>query len=243
MRLKWLRFHPLLAGARPIERLVACLTAVAAIAVVATTSRALLGSLTPMWLVAPIGASAVLVFAVPASPLAQPWPVIGGNILSALIGVAAAKAVSLHELSAALAVGLAIAAMSIARCLHPPGGAAALTAVIGGPAVHALGWSFPFLAVGLNSMLLVAAGIAFHYFSGHSYPHRAVLASGDLRSVDRDFLDADDIEAVLTEIGESFDISVEDLASIVRAVERRAEMRNRLSAGGAQHLPPINRAA
>nr|WP_246553222.1 HPP family protein [Sphingopyxis soli] len=192
------------------------------------TSAALLASLTPIWLVAPIGASAVLVFAVPASPLAQPWPVIGGNILSALAGVVVANSATSHELAAALAVGLAIAVMSMARCLHPPGGAAALTAVIGGPAVHALGWNFPILAVGLNSILLVAAGIAFHRFSGHSYPHRAIPASGNFQSIDRRSLDAADVEAVLDELGESFDIDIDDLAVIVRAVERRAATREQL---------------
>lgn len=228
MRFEWLRFHPRLAGARSSDRLAASLGALAAILIVALTSAALLASLTPIWLVAPIGASAVLVFAVPASPLAQPWPVIGGNILSALAGVVVANSATSHELAAALAVGLAIAVMSMARCLHPPGGAAALTAVIGGPAVHALGWNFPILAVGLNSILLVAAGIAFHRFSGHSYPHRAIPASGNFQSIDRRSLDAADVEVVLDELGESFDIDIDDLAVIVRAVERRAATREQL---------------
>ncbi|MGX5712585.1 HPP family protein [Sphingopyxis terrae subsp. ummariensis] len=243
MHFEWLRFHPRLAGARPRDRLAASLGAVAAILVVALTSTALLVTFTPIWLVAPIGASAVLLFAVPASPLAQPWPVIGGNIISALVGVAIAKTVASHELAAALAVGFAIAVMSIARCLHPPGGAAALTAVIGGPAVHALGWTFPFVAVGLNSILLVGAGIAFHRLSGHSYPHRAALASGALQSIDRKSLDAADVEAVLAEIGESFDIDIDDLAVIVRAVERRAAARDDLGANEAGRRPEIRRAA
>jgi len=228
VRFDWLRFHPRLAGARSSDRLAASLGALAAILIVALTSAALLASLTPIWLVAPNGASAVLVFAVPASPLAQPWPVIGGNILSALAGVVVANSATSHELAAALAVGLAIAVMSMTRCLHPPGGAAALTAVIGGPAVHALGWNFPILAVGLNSILLVAAGIAFHRFSGHSYPHRAIPASGNFQSIDRRSLDAADVEAVLDELGESFDIDIDDLAVIVRAVERRAATREQL---------------
>jgi len=243
VRFEWLRFHPRLAGARSSDRLAASLGALAAILVVAQTSAALLASLTPIWLVAPIGASAVLVFAVPASPLAQPWPVIGGNILSALVGVVVANTAAAYEWAPALAVGLAIAVMSIARCLHPPGGAAALTAVIGGPAVHALGLNFPFVAVGLNSVILVAAGIAFHRVSGHTYPHRAVLASGDLQSIDRRSLDADDIAAVLAELGESFDIGVDDLAMIVRAVERRAATRDDLGAENARQAPPVSRAA
>ncbi|MFG3757464.1 HPP family protein, partial [Klebsiella pneumoniae] len=74
-------------------------------------------------LVASIGASAVLLFAVPASPLAQPWPIIGGNSVSALVGIVVARAIGDPLLAAAVAAALAIAVMSLARCLHPPGGA------------------------------------------------------------------------------------------------------------------------
>lgn len=83
-------------------------------------------------LIAPMGASAVLLFAIPSSPLAQPWSIMGGNIVSALLGVTVAKLVADPYLAAALAVGLAIAAMMALRCLHPPSGAIALTAVLGG---------------------------------------------------------------------------------------------------------------
>lgn len=217
--------------------------ALAAIAIVAVSSAAALKSVTSIWLVAPIGASAVLVFAVPASPLAQPWPVVGGNMLSALVGVAIAKTIGSTGLAAGLAVGVAIAAMSIARCLHPPGGAAALTAIIGGPAVHALGWGFPFVAVGLNSILLVVAGIAFHRLSGHSYPHRPAAVLRDLQSIEARNLDAADIEAVLDDLGESFDIGIDDLATIVRAVERRAATRDRSSANDPQRGHYVDRAA
>ncbi|OWQ97304.1 HPP family protein [Sphingopyxis bauzanensis] len=220
-----LRFRPLLAGARPGDRVIACLGAFAAIAGVAGASAVLLASMSSIWLVAPIGASAVLVFAVPASPLAQPWPVIGGNMLSALVGVAVAQVVSSPEVAAALAVALAIALMSLTRSLHPPGGAAALTAVIGESAIHALGWGFPFLIVGLNSLLLVIAAMAFHRLSGHSYPHRIRPSLMDTSTEDRSPLDAEDIEAVLSDIGESFDIAPDDLVAIVRAVERRAANR------------------
>lgn len=231
MRLRPLRFHPLLAGARPFDRLVACIGAFAAIALVAVSSAAALASVTPIWLVAPIGASAVLVFAVPTSPLAQPWPVIGGNILSALVGVAVANTIGSAGFAAAMAVGLAIAIMTIARCLHPPGGAAALTAVIGGPSVYTLGWGLPFVAaVGLNSILLVIVGMAFHRFSSHSYPHRIVAESRGLELADAKRLETADIEAVLDELGETFDIDIEDLAIIVRAVERRAAAREERSA-------------
>src|SRR5882762_3777812 len=83
------------------------------------------------WLVAPIGASAVLVFGVPGSPMAQPWAVVGGNTVSALAGIVCVLAFGSGPGVAALAVGLAIAAMFTLRCLHPPGGACALVTVLG----------------------------------------------------------------------------------------------------------------
>jgi len=97
-----------------------------------------------MWLVAPIGASSVLLFCLPASPMAQPWAVIGGNVVSGLMGVACVQFFGPGPLAAALATPLAIAAMFALRCLHPPGGATALMMVIGGPAVHAMGYRLPF---------------------------------------------------------------------------------------------------
>src|SRR5262249_41617041 len=125
------------------------------------------------WLVASMGSSAALVFAVPASPMAQPWPVVGGSSLSALVGFAAGMAFGHGALACGLGVGLAIAVMSATRSLHAAGGAAALTGVIGGSLVNPAGW-WSFLApVALNAVVLVAVGWAFHrLLSGHPYPHR-----------------------------------------------------------------------
>jgi CBS domain-containing membrane protein len=110
------------------------------------------------WLVAPMGATAVLVFGVPTSPLAQAWPVIAGNTLSALVGIACARWAGPPALAAALAVGGAIALMLALRCLHPPGGACALLAALGG--VTDPGFAlFPVLA---NSALLAVVGLAYN---------------------------------------------------------------------------------
>ncbi|MCD1635131.1 HPP family protein, partial [Martelella mediterranea] len=81
-----------------------------------------------LYLVAPFGATSVLIFAVPNSPLAQPWSAIVGNTLAAIVGVAVCLTVSEPSLRVALAVGIAIALMSLARAVHPPAGAVAMTA-------------------------------------------------------------------------------------------------------------------
>ncbi|RVD70880.1 hypothetical protein EN751_18360, partial [Mesorhizobium sp. M4A.F.Ca.ET.029.04.2.1] len=145
-------FVPILAGATLRERLLACIGATIGIALTGVISGLAMGGGPHVaLLVAPMGASAVLLFAVPASPLAQPWSITGGNSISALVGVTVAHFVHDPVIASGLAVALAIAAMSFTRCLHPPGGAAALTAVLGGPAVVSAGFLFPFVPVALNS--------------------------------------------------------------------------------------------
>lgn len=112
-------------------------------------------------LIAPLGAAAVLLFAAPDSPLAKPWPVIGGNVLSALVGVACATWISDLTFAAAIACGLSMVVMSMGGCLHPPGGAISMTAVLGGPSIKAAGFGFAFWPVGISAILLMLTAYAF----------------------------------------------------------------------------------
>lgn len=213
---------PILAGARPVERLVACVGGAICIALTVLVCTPFHVADLPV-IVAPLGASAVLVFAVPASPLAQPWSVIGGNFVSALVGMIVFDAVPNVALACGLAVGGAILCMSLLRCLHPPGGAAALTAVIGGPAIHAAGLGFAFVPVGLNSVALVLLGLCYHRVSRRSYPHRPAPIPDMAGTVSG--LHIADIDAALDEMHEDFDISREDLDSLLMSAERHAAIR------------------
>ena len=221
-------FMPILAGATLRDRLFACIGGMTGVALTSLVSAVTLhGSISLPLLVAPIGASAVLVFAVPASPLAQPWSVVGGNVISALVGVIVARFVPAPHLAVGLAVGGAILSMSLLRCLHPPGGAAALTAVIGGPAVLGTDYAFPFAPVGINSLILVLTGIAFHKASGHSYPHRPIPTVGhELAASGPGVPHAADIDLALADLGETFDVSREDLDLLFRRVEFHASERS-----------------
>ena len=165
------------------------------------------------WLVAPMAASAVLLFCVPASPLAQPWSVIGGNVVSALTGVACAQLIPEPMLAAPLAGGLAIAMMFLLRCLHPPGGAAAMTAVLGGDAVREAGFAFALAPVGLNAVLLVVAALAYNRLTGAHHAHAPVKPS---------IVDDEDLDAALEHFGDPLDVSREDLATIVHDAEQHA---------------------
>jgi CBS domain-containing membrane protein len=172
-------------------------------------------------LVAPIGASAVLIFAVPASPLAQPRSVLGGNIVSALVGITVAMLVPQTLVAAPLAVGLAIGTMMLLGCLHPPGGAVALICVIGGPKVAEAGYMFALNPVAVDSLLLTAAGMAWGRLTGHAYPHRPPALSPERRVG----YSPVDLDQALARYGELLDVSREDLDALFRQVELSAAQR------------------
>jgi len=172
-------------------------------------------ALTP-WLLAPVGASAVLVFAVPASPLAQPRPVLGGNGIALLIGLAIGHLVPAAPLAAALAVGLAIAAMIALGCLHPPGGACAIVGALG------VGHDGALVAtLAINLAALCAAGWLFHRLSGHPWPHRAHVVTPPAPAGYR----REDLDMVLADWDETLDVDPDDLDALVRAVERQTRAR------------------
>jgi CBS domain-containing membrane protein len=191
------------------------------------SSRALPeAGLTPL-IVAPIGASSVLLFAVPSSPLAQPWSIFGGNVISGLVGTAIGQSVGDPVLASGVAVGLAIVLMSLTRCLHPPGGAVALMTVMATHQSHSANFFYAFNPVGVNSALLVALGWLFHRFTRHSYPHVAAQTPGHLHGTQdeppqtRGGFRAEDVDAVLAELHEAFDIDRDDLELLLRQVELR----------------------
>jgi CBS-domain-containing membrane protein len=113
-----------------------------------------------MLLTGSFGASAVLLFGAVRSPLAQPRNVLGGHILSALIGVICWKLLHFMPwLAAALAVSTAIALMHATRTLHPPGGATALIAVIGSGEVHRLGFWYILAPATAGALILLTVAL------------------------------------------------------------------------------------
>lgn len=175
-------------------------------------------------MIAPIGASAVLLFAVPASPLAQPWSIIGGNITAALVGVTAAMLIGDPFVAASIAVGIAIAAMMALRCVHPPSGAVALTAVLGGPAITDLGYAFVLWPVAANSALLLLVALLFNNATGRSYPHVPAGTPIDHRTRDptptaRVGFTSEDLDAVLKDFDQLLDVSRGDLETILRQAQ------------------------
>ena len=123
-------------------------------------------------LIGSFGATAVLVYGAIRSPLAQPRNVLGGHVLSAIIGVCAQQVLGETPwLAAAMAVATAIAAMHLTKTLHPPGGATALIAVIGGDSVHSLGYMYALVPAGLGAVVLLLVALVVNNIPrGRRYP-------------------------------------------------------------------------
>lgn len=212
------------------ERLRTCCGALIGVLVTGLVSYLLLGpSIALPFLIAPMGASAVLLYAVPASPMAQPWAVIGGNVVSAAVGVLAVKLIGDPPVAAAVGVGAAIGAMFLLRCLHPPGGAAALTAVLGGTAIHEQGFYYVFSPVAINAVLMVAVAILYNNAVRRPYPHRpqpvATHGTKDPKPTDKVGFAPEDLDAVLRNYNQVLDISRDDLENLLMQAERHAYRR------------------
>lgn len=165
-----------------------------------------------------MGASAVLLFAVPHGALSQPWAVVGGHVISALIGVTCAQLVGDTFLAAALAVGLSIAAMYYLHCIHPPGGATALVAVLGGNSVQQLGYGFVVTPVLENALVIVVAAVLVNLpFRWRRYPAGfAQMASSKQSHANpgKPLIAHEELVYALSQLDSFIDVSEEDLIRI-----------------------------
>jgi len=185
---------------------------------------------TPAGLVmlASMGASAVLLFAVPQGALSQPWAVLGGHFISAFIGVTCEKLLPDFALTPALAVGLAVGAMYYLRCIHPPGGATALAAVIGNEQVHALGYQYLLTPVAIDVLSILLVAVAFNaLFPWRRYPahwHRHRQVSAIVEPAQRRFdLAQEDFSAAMAELNSYVDITEESLTELLELAKQHAE--------------------
>ncbi|WP_367848576.1 HPP family protein [Rhodoferax sp. WC2427] len=224
-----LNLYPPSTSVNRVERLRACLGALLGIALTGWLSAQAMGlTLATVWLIAPMGASAVLLFAQPASPLAQPWSIVGGNLVAACIGVSCAKLLPAPVPAAAAAIFFSIGAMFWLRCLHPPSGAIALTAVLGGPQIHAAGYGFIAAPVALNTAVLLLAALLYNNATGRRYPHaqRAEIPhphqTQDTPPTTRLGFTTADLQAVLKDYNQVLDISFDDLELLFHRTETQA---------------------
>ena len=188
----------------------------------------------PLWLTAPIGASAVLVFVLPASPLAQPWAVVAGNAISVVAAWVCALWIPDTAWAASAAVALAIVLMFLGRCLHPPGGGVAVLAVlaqssmpssVSSPHLGSVFWP-----VVVNSALMVAAGMVYNNLTGRRYPHaQQTAAAGSpapaATSPNATRFTAADFDAALAHYNQVIDMSRDDLEALLQKAEAAATQR------------------
>ncbi|MCX4189003.1 HPP family protein [Methylophaga sp. OBS3] len=178
-------------------------------------------------IIASFGATAVLVFAVPHGALSQPWQVLAGHLLSAFVGVSCAYLMGATVMSAGLAVGLSVGVMYYARCIHPPGGATALNAVMGGAAITDLGYSYLVTPVLLNvGTILIVACLFNALFHWRRYPVH--LASFGLKPQKTPFSDEDfpltteDFNAAIRELDSFVDLTEEGLSELLEKAKLNA---------------------
>ena len=214
------------------ERLRSGLGAFIGIALVSAISVYFLADSGVPLLIASIGATTVLVFAAPHSPLAQPWPVLAGNMISAVVGVTCSKLVSDPTLAASLAVSLAIVAMLLTHSLHPPGGSVALVSVLGGESIQSLGYQVVLLPFALNLLVLfISAMIYNNILPGRRYPQRMPRVRDEVHQHDdplatqRVGVSQDDLHQALKNFDTYIDVSEEDLGQIYQLAGMQAYRR------------------
>ena len=221
-------FGPAVAHSSPAEAIRAGLgafigLALAGVFILAPTVDLKLG----LYLVAPFGATSVLLFAVPNSPLAQPWSAIVGNVVAALVAVAVCMVVQDPIMRIALAVGLAITTTSLCRALHPPAGAVAMTAAMSPDAVRELGFLFALMPIGIGTLILVLIAMAYGRLTGRNYPFRQFddansHGTQDREPMERLGLSEIELTNILDRYKQSFNLGVEDLARLIGAAEMQA---------------------
>lgn len=220
-------------GISHTEKIVSAVGGSLGIFLVAWTSWFVTGVEGSIYIVPSMGASAVLLFAVPHGKLSQPWALIGGHTISALVGVTCYLLIPDILLAAALAVGIAIGFMHYARCIHPPGGATALAAVIGGEAIHQLGYMFILTPVLINTLVIFLTAIAFNiFFHWRHYPANFIPAFSQRKqqtshkqagAMDLSGITEDDIANAMQEMDIIIDTTTEDLVKLYALASKHAQ--------------------
>ena len=221
-------FGPVVSRASPVEAIRAGTGALIGLGVTGLISLSpLISRDVGLYLIAPFGATSVLLFAVPNSPLAQPWSAIIGNTVAALVGIVVCLVITDPALRIPAAVGLAIFATILCRSVHPPAGAVAMTVAMTPDAVEGLGFMFAITPVASGTVLLVFLAAVYARLTGRRYPFRQFEepnkhGTRDAEPMERLGLSEQELTNILQRYRQSFNLGVEDLARLIGAAEIQA---------------------
>lgn len=180
-------------------------------------------------LLGPLGASAVLLFAVSSGALAQPWSIIGSYLCAGVVALLVARVLGRTLGSACLAAGMTVILICWLRCLHPPAGGLAMTLVLADPASVALGWQV-LAPVMLGAGALLACALAYNNATRTRYPRAAVespaAVMGNTASATDPAITAADMKRALAEMEQFYDVQPSELEQLIHAAEGHARRRS-----------------
>jgi CBS domain-containing membrane protein len=227
----WLSaFRPAALNTRPTEWLRAAYGAALAVFACTWACGHLFGQDFAAHLLGPLGASAVLLFAVSSGALAQPWSIVGSYFAATLVAVLTLQFMAPGITAAAIAVAGTLVLMCALRCLHPPGAALTICLVLGGPALTSRGWHLLYPAL-FNAFTLLGCALLYNNLTGVRYPKlptpaAPLHATTDATPQERVGITGADLDDALNELGVFVDIQREDLKQIIRATEKNALRRS-----------------
>lgn len=235
--LLWLKaFKPLALNIPPKDALRAACGAFFSITLVMVASQSLFDQTTTITLMAALGASNVLVFLTPATPLAHPWSLLSGNLLATVIAITVSLWIDEPTLRVGMVLFSCILCLLVLRCMHPPSCALAVAVALHQEMI--LQWGYQLLwPVALNSLLLLGFAIAFNNTTGQRYPRQPLPVvnrhqTRDLPSWQRTQLQEQDLNQALDQLGRYVDVRIEDLVELLQLTEQQAfaRMSNNLTA-------------
>ncbi len=226
--LSWLKtFKPLTLNIAPREALRAACGAFLAIMLVMLIGQLLVGQSTTTTLIGALGASSVLAFLTPGTPLAHPWSLLSGNLLAAALAITAGYWIDDNLLRLGATLASCMLCLLALRCLHPPSCALAVTISLNDALVQQ--WGYSLLGpVALYSLLLLAAALVYNNLTGQRYPRQPLPTqrnrhlTSDLPSWQRTQLQEQDLQQALHEFGRYVDVRIEDLVELLQLTEQQA---------------------
>lgn len=209
-------------------KLLSVISSFSAILIMALVTQKLsVGTATPI-IVASMGASAVILFIIPHSPLAQPWSFCGGQLVSAIIGIACTQWFTDIALASACAVGGSISVMLLLRCLHPPGAATAIAPILASTPVSSLDYNFVLMPVGLNvAIMLVMAIMINRWVLRYDYPIISGVKDTKVKSIQQTGISDQDLKLALRNMDIFMDVSSGDLRRLLTDAEARSFKRHK----------------